>query len=139
MATSGKIRVLLALLCVSLFFTAIVVQKTYTPINNLDQTAKTLEDNLHKKETYVEDLLNDKESFNQLKSLPDDPKRALQLIQDFTTENGIWFITVKDNSLSFWSGIKVIPENLALIKDGYSFIKEPNGYYEAIKKSEGNF
>jgi signal transduction histidine kinase len=139
LATSGKIRVLLALLCVSLFFTAIVVQKTYTPINNLDQTAKTLEDNLHKKETYVEDLLNDKESFNQLKSLPDDPKRALQLIQDFTTENGIWFITVKDNSLSFWSGIKVIPENLALIKDGYSFIKEPNGYYEAIKKSEGNF
>lgn len=139
MASSGKIRVLLALLCVSLFFTAIVVQKTYTPANNLDQTAKTLEDNLHKKEAYVNDLLNNKNSFAQLKNLPNDPQSALKLIQNLTTENNIWFITLTNDSLSFWSGIKIIPEHRALIKNGFSFIKEPNGYYEAIKKSEGNF
>jgi two-component system nitrogen regulation sensor histidine kinase NtrY len=139
LATSGKIRVLLALLCVSLFFTAIVVQKTYTPVNNLNQTAKTLEDNLHQKEEYVNDLLSNKKRFNQLKSLPNDSQNALLLIQDFTTDNNIWFITLTNNNLSFWSGIKVIPENPSLIKDGHSFIKESNGYYEAIKKTEGDF
>ena len=26
-----------------------------------------------------------------------------------------------------------------LIKDGFSFVKEPNGYYEAVRKTEGDF
>jgi signal transduction histidine kinase len=139
LAISGKIRALLALLCVSLFCTAIVVQKTYTSVNNLNQTAKTLEDNLHKKEEQVNNLINNTNRFNQLKNLPNNAQNALSLIQDFTTDNGIWFITLTDDSLNFWSGIKVIPEHPDLIKEGVSFIDEPNGYYEAIKKNQGNF
>lgn len=139
MATSGKIRVLLALLCASLFFTAIVVQKTYTPVNNLEQTAKTLEGNLHKKEGWINDVLNNKSAFNQLKTLPDNQTAALKLIQDFTADKSIWFITLTNGNLSFWSGVKVIPPDAGSIKDGYSFRKEANGYYEEIKKTEGNF
>jgi len=130
---------LLVLLCASLFFTAIIVQKTYTPVNNLDQTAKTLEDNLHKKEGYVNDLLNNKDSFKQLKNLPDNSPAAIKLIWDFTNDKNVWITTFTDNHLTFWSGIKVIPEHPALIKEGYSFTKESNGYYEEIKKKEGNF
>jgi len=139
LGTSGKIRVLLALLCASLLFTAIVVQKTYTPATNLGQTAKELEHNLKKKEGYVNDVLNDKRAFEQLKGLSANPAKALKFIQAFTTDKSIWFITLTDGRLSFWSGVKVIPEHPEVIKEGYSFIKEPNGYYEAIKKSEGNF
>ena len=139
MDTSGKIRVWLAILCASLFFTAVIVQKTYSPVNNFEQTAKTLEDNLHKKEGYVNEVLNNKSDFNRLKSLPDNPRDALDFIQRFTTDKGIWFITLTDGNLKFWSGIKVLPKHPFAIKEGYSFIKEPNGYYEAIKKSEGNF
>jgi two-component system nitrogen regulation sensor histidine kinase NtrY len=139
LGTSGKIRVLLVLLCASLLCTAIILQKTYTPVNNLDQTAKVLEDNLHKKEGCVNDLLNSRDSFNLLKQLPGNPSAAIKLIHDFTTDKSIWFITLTDDHLTFWSGIKVIPEHPALIKEGYSFIKESNGYYEAIKKSEGSF
>jgi len=139
LSTSGKIRVMLVLLCASLLFTAVVVQKTYTPVNNLDQTAKKLENNLRKKEGYVNDVLDNKSSFDQLKRLPDNTKSALKFIQDFTTGEGIWFITLTDGRLSFWSGVKIIPEHPQFIKEGYTFIKEPNGYYEAIKKTEGNF
>jgi two-component system nitrogen regulation sensor histidine kinase NtrY len=139
LGTSGKIRVLLVLLCASLFFTAIIVKKTYTPVNNLYQTAKTLEDNLGKKENYVNRFLTNQNSFDQLKTLPDNYQNAFNLIQDFTTDKSIWFITLTNGRLSFWSGVRVIPDNFTVIKEGYSFIKGVNGYYETIKKSQGNF
>ncbi len=130
---------MLVLLCASLFFMAIIVQKTYTPVNNLDQTAKILERNLQKKEGYVNNVLNDPTKFNQLKTLAHDPELALKFINDITADKNIWFITLKGDHLSFWSGIKVIPDNPVAIKNGYSFLKEPNGYYEIIKKSAGDF
>ena len=139
MAASVKIRLLLALLSASLFFTAIVVQKTYTPLNNLNQTARVLADNLHKKESAVQKVLNNRNDFNKLKSLADDPQNALEFIQKFTTEKNIWFLTTTNGRLSFWSGVKIIPENLSSVSEGASFGKGLNGYYEAIKKSEGTF
>jgi len=139
LSTSGKIRLMLALLCASLLFTAIIVQKTYTPVNNLDQTARTLENNLHKKERYVNEVINDSAQFKRLKLLKKAPQLGLKYIQQFTTEKSIWFITLTNGQLSFWSGIKVIPDFPATIKEGYSFQKEANGYYEVIKKTEGNF
>ncbi|MCR8559427.1 GHKL domain-containing protein [Mucilaginibacter sp. BJC16-A38] len=139
MATSGKIRLMLALLCASLLLTAVIVRQTYTPVNNLDQTAKILEGNLQQKEAYVNSFINDKASYNKLKDLQDSPHTSIDLIKDFTADRNIWFITLKNNQLDFWSGIKVIPELPATIKEGYSFHKESNGYYEVIRKSEGNF
>jgi len=134
-----KIRVMLALLCASLFFTTIIVRNTYTPANDLEQTAKTLEENLQKSEGYVNEVLNNPQSFNQLKTLTRNPGAALKYIQHFTTNKGIWFITTKKDNLSFWSGVKVIPDFPAIIKEGYSFRRESNGYYEVIKKSDGDF
>jgi two-component system nitrogen regulation sensor histidine kinase NtrY len=139
LSTSGKIRLLLALLFASLLFTAIVVQSTYTPVKNLDQTAKMLEDNLHSKEKYINNTLNDPNSYNKLKSLQNKPGEALNFITRFTTDKSIWLITLKKDSLVFWSGVKVIPARPGDIKEGVSFVSQPNGYYEAIKKSEGNF
>ncbi|MDR3696160.1 ATP-binding protein [Mucilaginibacter sp.] len=130
---------MLALLFASLLFTAILVQKTYTPANDLEQTAKTLEHNLQKNEGYVNEVLNNPELFNQLKSLTKNTGAALKYVQYFTTNKNIWFITTNNGNLSFWSGIKIIPDFPDLIKDGYSFRKESNGYYEVIKKSDGGF
>lgn len=130
---------MLALLCASLLLTAVIVRKTYTPVNNLDQTAKTLENNLQQKEGYVNSFIDNKNSFNTLKNLSNSPNTSIDLIKEFTADKNIWFITLKNNNLDFWSGIKVIPARPASIKEGYSFHKEPNGFYEVIKKSEGNF
>jgi signal transduction histidine kinase len=139
MSTSGKIRLLLALLFASLLFTSIVVQSTYTPVKNLDQTAKILQDNLQQKESYISALLNNKQRFEQLKKLQNHPNEALGLIQYYVTKHNIWFSTYQGDSLIFWSGVKVIPQHPPRIKEGVSFIREPNGYYETIKKSEGDF
>ena len=139
LSTSGKIRLLLALLFASLLFTAIIVQSTYTPVNNLDQTARILEDNLHKKEKYIADVFSSKADYDQLKTLQNNPIEALKFIDNFTKDRSIWFVAFNSDTISFWSGIKVIPNKNSDIKEGVSFIQEPNGYYEAIKKSEGKF
>lgn len=139
MSASGKIRLMLGLLCASLLFTAIIVQNTNTPEASLQQNGKTLENSLHKKEGYVSEQLNNPAKFALLKTLPHNPRLALSYIQDLTTEKKIWFITLNKGQLSFWSGIRVIPDYPASIKDGYSFRREGNGFYEVIKRTEGDF
>lgn len=138
-SAQGKIRLMLALLCASLLFTAIVVEKTYTPAINLSQTAKSLSQNLHEKERDVNNIIYNSKKFAELKKLSTDPKLAMDYIQHFTADRNTWFITLDKGKLSFWSGVKIIPDSPASIKDGYSFITGPNGYYEAIKKSDGAF
>ncbi len=139
MGAQGKIRLLLALLCASLLFTSIVVEKIYTPTANLQETAQTLSKNLHAKESLVTGVLYNQQKFNDLKGLAKNPAAAVKYIQQFTSDKNIWFITLNNDNLSFWSGVKVIPEHPSLIKDGFSFIKEPNGYYDVIRRTDGNF
>ncbi len=81
MTTSAKIRLLLALLFASLLLTALIVQNTYTPKNNLYQTGQTLESNLNKKEELVNDVINNKTSFNKLKSWMKMNRRPLKLLE----------------------------------------------------------
>jgi signal transduction histidine kinase len=129
---------MLALLGGTLLLTAIIVRSTYTPVLNLTQTAKILENNLRDKEEFVNDAISTPEGFNQFKSLTNSEK-GLDYIKEYTNKHNIWITTYDHNNLLFWSGIKVIPTNPEAIKEGYSFIKQPNGYYEAIKKSQGSF
>ncbi|MES2268000.1 MAG: ATP-binding protein [Bacteroidota bacterium] len=138
MSTAGKIRVLLGLLFVTLLFTAIVVESTYTPANNLTQTAKILENNLHDKEKLIYNSINNKQTFDEIKNLRNTPAKGLSYINEFTVSKSIWIMVYKNGVLDFWSGAKVIPSDLNSIKEGCSFIKRPNGYYETIRKTEGN-
>ncbi|HVV56226.1 MAG TPA: ATP-binding protein, partial [Mucilaginibacter sp.] len=78
-------------------------------------------------------------AFEKLKTLSGDEQEALRTIQKFTTEQNIWLITTRNGHLEFWSGIKIIPDRLRHIHEGYSFIHEDNGYYDVVKKTEGNF
>jgi two-component system nitrogen regulation sensor histidine kinase NtrY len=131
---------MLALLGASLLLTAIIVRSTYTSAVNLTQTAKMLEDNLYKKEGYINQAINTPAGFNRFKKLSNNSADGLQCLQEFTTERNIIVLTYKGNNLTYWSDITYIPNRP--IKDGYSFIKPPeapNGYYEVIKKSEGDF
>ncbi|HEK19204.1 sensor histidine kinase [Mucilaginibacter sp.] len=138
MSAPGKIRVLLALLFASLLFTAIAIESTYTPANNLEQTAKLLENNLHKKENFIYQALGNKTVFNEIKNLRTTPQKGIQYINEFTSNRSIWLLVYKKGVLSFWSGAKIIPPNaVRRIKEGCSFIKQPNGYYEAIRKTDG--
>jgi two-component system nitrogen regulation sensor histidine kinase NtrY len=136
LTTAGKIRVLLSLLFASLLFTAIVVENTYTPANNLTETAKLLESNLHGKEQVVDDAINNKQFFNEVQRLRSSPALDLKYINEYTAKKGIQILVYKNDFLRFWSDEYVIP-SCANLKEGTSFIKFANGYYETIKKTEG--
>ncbi|MCJ8210637.1 ATP-binding protein [Mucilaginibacter sp. RS28] len=138
MNASAKIRVWLAIVCAALLLTAIVVQQTHTPAYDLKQSGKLLEKAIQKKETYVDGILNNPSRFAQLNTLPHNQRDALSFIEEVTNTHRIWLSTLVDGKLSFWSGVKVLAEN-DKVKEGRSFIKTQNGYYEAIKKSRGNF
>jgi two-component system nitrogen regulation sensor histidine kinase NtrY len=130
---------MLALLGASLLLTAVIVRSTYTSAINLTQTAKILEDNLNKKEGYINRAINTPAGFNRFKNLRNNNEDGLKCLQEFTTERNIKVLTYKGNTLTYWSDITYIPDHGKDIKDGYSFINRINGHYEAIKKSEGDF
>ncbi|TSJ43530.1 HAMP domain-containing protein [Mucilaginibacter corticis] len=130
---------MLALLGASLLLTAIIVRSTYTPANNLAQTAKILEDNLQKKESYVGRAIGTPEGLYRFRSLDNNDEEALKCIEEFTVDHNIKVLTYKKDTLKFWSDISYIPDNPKAIKLGYSFIRGNNGYYEAIKQVKDNF
>ncbi|RKR81114.1 HAMP domain-containing protein [Mucilaginibacter gracilis] len=138
MNTAAKIRWLLALICLSLFLTAIIAKQSYSPRNNLDSSAKTLETNLRQKETFARDFIDNKTNFIKLKSVANSEQYALDLTNLVKNEH-LYLCTYSNNQLSYWNGVSALPDNIAQYKDGTSFIKTTNGYYELIKKSDGNF
>lgn len=122
-----------------MLLTTLIVHHTNTPAAGMHESAKQLENNLHKKEAYIYNFIGNKPDFDSLKNIARNEKHGLRLINQFTTEKGIQFVTLKNGKISFWSGVEVKPLYPTRIKEGVSFIKEPNGYYEAIKKTDGNF
>ncbi|MES2809393.1 MAG: ATP-binding protein [Bacteroidota bacterium] len=143
MSYAGKIRLMLALLAGSLLLTAIIVRVTYTPAINLTQTARILESNLHQKEDYVNKAITQPKGLERFKKLVDNYEEGLKIMKEFTVDRNIYVITVRNNKLiRYWSDVSFVPDKPWYIKEGYSFLRPPsapNGYYEAIKKTEGDF
>lgn len=138
MNAAAKIRWLLALICVSLFVTAIIAKKVYSPRNNLESSAKTLETNLRQKERVARSFIDDKTNFIKLKNIGNNEQYAIELVGRARNEK-IYIATYQKNKLIYWNSIRVLPDKAWQIKDGTAFIKERNGYYEVIKKTEGDF
>ncbi|HEY0177191.1 MAG TPA: HAMP domain-containing sensor histidine kinase, partial [Pedobacter sp.] len=52
---------------------------------------------------------------------------------------GINILTYDHHVLKFWSSAKAIPPDPEKIKEGSSFVQFPNGWYEVIRKTDGNY
>ncbi|MGI4727171.1 MAG: ATP-binding protein [Janthinobacterium lividum] len=139
MNTSVKVRFLLLLLCVSLFFTALTIKLTSDSGNLLAGSALSLQKKLNDRETFVKDFLKDPAKFNALQHIDRNEKEALHLIQTITKDKKIYFCTYHQNKLNFWSSSYIVPDSSSAYQSGTSFTKEKNGYYETIKKTQGNF
>ncbi len=138
LTTYAKIRIWLAILCASLLLTAIVVRSSYTPQTDFIANAHQLQSNLQHREKEVQQILSGK-SFERLKTFPQNDKAALEDINEITVKKRIWLFAYHNNKLTFWTGIKIIHEDPLKVREGRSFVKESNGYYEAIRKTEGKF
>lgn len=139
MTTSAQIRLLLAIVCATFLLTAVIVKETFTDKVNLEQTGSIIQENLNAKEALVNEVVNDKAEFEKLKNLCNDPKAAIDFIQNFTTNNRIWVFTYLNHQPNFWTGVKFFPENPETLTDGSHFLQRANGAFQVIKKTEGKF
>jgi two-component system nitrogen regulation sensor histidine kinase NtrY len=139
LSTSAKIRLLLAVVCATFLLTAVIVKETFTPKVNLTQTGTILQNHLNEKETYINNFINNPQSFSKLQTIANNTKAGLEIIKDLTTDKRIWVYTYYNNRLNFWSGVKILPENPLAYKEGSSFVRLDNGYYHIVKKTSGHF
>lgn len=139
MNTSVKVRLLLIILCVSLCLTALTVNMSYNSDNLVASSALTLQKNLNDREAFVERFLKDSAQFKKLEQISQNEKEALELIKAISGDKEITFCTYKNNKLNFWSSIQIVPDSSSAYSAGASFTHEKNGYYEVIKKAQGNF
>lgn len=139
--TVAKIRFLLLILTLGFFATAITIRLTVDRKEILLQDAKTLESRLHKKEAMVLQLLDDDVWMDELKlfGISQDFQKTEDLILDLSSKEQIFVYTYSNNNLSFWSSGVYVPRTDVGIPEGSSMIFTGNGWYQAIKKSEGSF
>jgi len=134
-----KIRLLLFLLTISFAATALTIHFTFNKAEILELDGKTVEKNLQKKERSARRFLADDKTFNSLKTIHKDPGLALKLIKEFPDNQSIYLYTYYNKQLLFWGSNKISPKTDAGLKEGSTLIKSENGWYEAIKRSSGNF
>src|SRR5690606_5575564 len=54
-------------------------------------------------------------------------------------QEGINLLIYKNQQLYYWSSYRAFPNHVQRIKEGTSFIRLSNGYYELVKKTEGAY
>ena len=134
-----KIRILLFVLASTFACTAYTINQTFDKKEILYRDAKKLQDRLHKKETFVQNLFNNPRLFDSLGTLHENAAWAQSLIPELQDKRQIYLNTFQDNQLQFWIGNRILFNSDARVKEGSSFLSWKNGFYEVIKKSKGGF
>jgi len=136
--TGLKIRLLMLLLGICCFITAISLRKSITKKDLLQHEANELQENLLAKERVVYDYLTMPTKLEELKKLSVDESLANSFISTYR-QSGINVLVYKNQQLQYWSSYRAFPSNIHRLKDGASFALLANGYYELIKKTVGEY
>ncbi|WP_207533528.1 sensor histidine kinase [Desertivirga arenae] len=139
MSATFKIRLLLFLLTISFAATALTIHFTFDKSEILEFDGSTIEHNLNKKEKFIKSYLADNKNLINVKTAHQDPNVAITLINELEKERSIYVHTYYDHNLIFWGTNKVAPITDAGLKEGSSFYRPSNGWYEAVKKTYGRF
>jgi len=138
MSIGGKIRFLLFILGICCIATAISLKHSITKRDLLDHEAAQLQKNLASSERLVYSFLSDPKLFKSIRQFAHNDELALDYINTFR-DRGINVLTFEQKELKFWSSYKSFVSNPDPIKEGTSFLQLSNGWYEVIKKTQGNF
>jgi two-component system nitrogen regulation sensor histidine kinase NtrY len=134
-----KIRLLLFVLALAFAGTAITINLTFNKEEILNDDALHIQKRLQQKETFVHDFLNNKIVFDSLRTIQNNPAWAQNLIPQFQDKRHINLQTYRNGKLQFWIGNNILFESDAGFKEGSTFLTWKNGWYEVIKKSDGDF
>jgi len=119
--------------------TALTIDLTINMLEGLHLDGQKIERRLHRKEEFVRQFINNPTIRDSLKNVTKNEFWAQYVISEINDGRNIHIQTFENGQSRFWSGIKIILETDSLLKEGATFITWENGYYEAIKKSSGNF
>lgn len=139
MTTIFKIRLLLVLLTICFFVTAITVHFTYDRQVILVQDAKKIEEKLHRKEAIIRDFIQDSVQLQRLLSItPSDRTHVEEMISTLTDQHQIIVHSYVGDQLVFWSSELLVPERRTLRDEGASGLMQMNnGWYYAIMHQAG--
>jgi len=126
------------MLTVSFAVTALTINFTFNKEEVLDFDARTIENNLQKKEKFIKAFLNGP-GFDSLRTVHKNPSQSADIITAFGQKRAIYIHTYFNNQLTFWGSVRIAPITDAGLKEGSNLLNTENGYYEAIKRSSGNF
>lgn len=138
MNTGLKIRLLVLLLGICCFVTAISLRKSVTKTSLLLHEANELQDHLLARERVAHQYLTQPDKIEELKRFSTEEKLANNFIANYRT-SGINVLVYKNQYLTYWSSYKAFPQNVQRLKEGTSFHQLSNGYYELIKKTVGDY
>lgn len=138
MNIGAKIRFLLLILGICCIITALSLKHSITRKDLLQYEAARLQENLSVNEHIVADFMADMHQVERAKQFHLNERMALGFINKYRLQ-GIKLFTYDGPVLKFWSSYKAIPPNPEKINEGSSFIQLPNGWYEIIKKTYGNY
>lgn len=138
MNIGSKIRFLLLILGVCCIATAISLKHSITKKDVLKYEAGRLQNNLAVNERIVYKFLSDEQQLEKARLFENNEAFALNYISTYRSQ-GINLLTYKGSELKFWSSYKSVPPNPDVIKEGSSFLQFSNGWYEVIKKTQGDF
>ncbi|MNW77358.1 Sporulation kinase A [compost metagenome] len=138
MNTGLKIRLLMLLLGVCCFVTAISLRNSITKKDLLQHEANQLQENLLARERIIYDYLTFPSKLEELKKFSENENLANNFISAYRP-SGINVLVYRNKQLEYWSTYKAIPKNVERLKDGTSFVLLSNGYYELVKKTLGEY
>lgn len=139
MSGNFKIRFLLLMLAIGFAGTALTVNYTIQNEEILTLEALKIERRLQNKEKLLRNILKDESFLDSLKNVESNEDWARYLISEFSEKRKIFINTYENGRLVFLGGIQIAPESDRLFKEGSSFIRQGNGYFEAVKKTWGDF
>jgi two-component system nitrogen regulation sensor histidine kinase NtrY len=138
MSIGAKIRFLLLILGLCCIATAISLKHSISKADLLKLEASKLQENLSAHEQLVNDFFRSPEQIENAKHYDVNDALSLNFINTIR-DDGINILIYHNNELRFWSSYKAFPANPNNLKEGSSFIQLQNGWYEAVKKTSGNY
>lgn len=139
MSGNFKIRLLLLMLAIGFACTALTISYTIHKEEVLSIDARKLERQLQRKEEFIYKLLNNPAVRDSLRNIHRNEEWAQYVITEFSQKRNVYIQTFEKGEPKFWSGIEIILDSDSQLKEGSTFIDWKNGYYEAIRKSWGDF
>lgn len=130
----NRIILLLSVLILSFFTTAVMIRSMMSETDMLTFDAETISSNIHHKERIIESLYKDSMVMKIFKNVERYPNQVLDITSKQYKENFFFFIIYKQNTPIFWSNNLISPPPIQELYQETTFINYGTRSYIAKRK-----